>query len=84
MLTFARIHDQLPASDEEAGTEALHPSHQELFVHKWSILWRSIILSSMGKTLFPYYCYIRVLDLRDFKSLLDTLDDEKYRRTISK
>jgi len=38
----------------------------------------------MGKTLFPYYYYIRALDLRDFKSLLDTLDDEKYRRTISK
>lgn len=52
---------------------------QQLVIQKWSILWRSIILSSLGKTLFPYCKYIKVLDLRDFNSMLD---DDMFRGQI--
>lgn len=33
-------------------------------------LWRTIILSSLGKTLYPYSQYIRTLNLQDLKELL--------------
>lgn len=33
-------------------------------------LWRTIILSSLGKTLYPYSQYIRTLNLRDLEELL--------------
>ena len=32
--------------------------------------WRTIILSSLGKTLYPYTQYIRTLDLRGLENLL--------------
>ena len=37
----------------------------------WAKLWRSLIYSCMGKTMFPYCRYIRTLDLHDLTSLLD-------------
>ncbi|KAF2147834.1 hypothetical protein K461DRAFT_298445 [Myriangium duriaei CBS 260.36] len=54
---------------------------QESIVQRWAILWRSIVLSSLGqgKTLFPYCHFLRVLDLRD---LLFLLDDDKFRGKI--
>ena len=50
-------------SNEEASSLA----EQELVVQKWSILWRTIILSGLNKTLFPYCKYIKVLDLDDLR-----------------
>ena len=38
---------------------------------KWAILWRSMIMSSFKKTLYPYSRYVRVLDLKDLVSLLE-------------
>lgn len=38
---------------------------------KWALLWKSIILSSIGKTVYPYALYIRSLDLRNLTNLLD-------------
>ena len=38
---------------------------------KWAQLWRSIILSCIGATLFPYASYLRVLDLKDLGYLFD-------------
>ena len=38
---------------------------------QWSSLWRSLILSTYGQTVFPYFRYIRVLSLRDLAALLE-------------
>ncbi|GAM90514.1 hypothetical protein ANO11243_085580 [Dothideomycetidae sp. 11243] len=64
----------------EATSTEVPYGEQESVVQRWSILWRSIILSSLGKTLFPYCNFLRVLDLRD---LLFLLDDDKFRGRIS-
>ncbi|KAK3709835.1 hypothetical protein LTR37_010663 [Vermiconidia calcicola] len=63
------------------GSEGLSLPEQELNVQKWSILWRSIILSALGKTLYPYCRHLRMLDLRDLGYLLE---DDKFRGKISK
>jgi len=60
--------------------DAISPAHQGQLVQKWSILWRSTILSALGKTIMPYCKYIRMLDLDDLK---DLLDDDKFRGVIS-
>ncbi|KAH8683365.1 hypothetical protein BGZ60DRAFT_368488 [Tricladium varicosporioides] len=39
--------------------------------NKWASLWKSVIESSLGNTLFPYCLYIRALDLRNLKDLLE-------------
>ena len=54
---------------------------QERIAFKWALLWESIILSSMDKTLYPYCRYIRALNLRDLKELLE---DFRYRSAVSK
>jgi hypothetical protein len=46
-------------------------AEQELVVQRWSIQWRSIILSALGKTLLPYCQYLRVLDLGDLGELFE-------------
>lgn len=56
-------------------------AEQDLNVQKWSILWRTIILAALGKTMYPYCKYIRVFDLRDLANLLD---DDKFRGKIAK
>ena len=63
------------------GNEALPFAEQELTVQKWSIFWRTIALSALGKSLYPYCRHLRVLDLRD---LSDLLDDDKFRGKIYK
>lgn len=64
-----------PGSDEEAEGAVPYASEQELLVQRWSILWRSICLSSMDKTMYPYHQYLRSLDLRDLENMLD---DDKF------
>lgn len=46
-------------------------------VQKWSILWRTIVSSALGQTIFPYVKHLRTLDLRDLGELLD---DDKFRQ----
>ncbi|RDI88971.1 hypothetical protein Vi05172_g1007 [Venturia inaequalis] len=46
-------------------------AEQELIVQRWSIQWRSIILSALDKTLLPYCQYLRVLDLGDLEMLFE-------------
>lgn len=50
-------------------------------MQRWSILWRTIVLSALGHTLYPYCRHLRVLDLRDLGYLLE---DDKFRGKISK
>ncbi|CAD0046837.1 unnamed protein product [Aureobasidium pullulans] len=61
------------------GNEASPLQEQETAVQRWSILWRTILLSCTEETLFPYCHYLRVLDLRDLHELLD---DDKFRGKI--
>jgi hypothetical protein len=63
----------------DGGNEAVPLPVQELVVYKWSILWRSIIASSLNRTLFSYCRYIRVLSLRDLNYLLE---DGKFRGKV--
>lgn len=46
-------------------------------MQKWSILWRTIILSALGETSYPYCKHLRMLDLRDLGYLLE---DDKFRQ----
>jgi len=56
-------------------------AQQEQIVRKWSQLWRSIILSSLNKTVFPYCRYIRALNFRDLRYLLE---DSKFKGKIAR
>lgn len=78
----ARICNDSPV--RSGGNESLpivEQFEQELVVQRWSILWRTITLSSLGHTLYPYCRYLKVLDLRD---LADLLDDDKFRGKVAK
>ena len=65
----------------DSSEEAISLAEQELVVQKWSILWRTIILSALGKTILPYCKFIRVLDLDDLRQLLE---DDRFRGKISR
>ena len=56
-------------------------AQQEQIVRKWSRLWRSIILSSLDRTVFPYSRYIRALNFRDLRYLLE---DSKFKGDIAR
>lgn len=76
-MTIHRIHEHAPVRGFESsgGGYAL----QEREVSRWALQWRSIILSSLGKTAYPYCLYIRTLDL---SNLDDLLNDSLFRDTI--
>lgn len=50
-------------------------------IKKWAGLWRTIILSSLGKTLYPYSQYIRTLHLVKLEELLENSKFEAKIRT---
>lgn len=75
------MHDLAPVtnggSDEDIAHDKLRRtknrmkmSQEERIFMKWAGLWRTIILSSLSKTLYPYSQYIRTLNLRDLEELL--------------
>ena len=47
---------------------------------KWVCLWRTLILSSLGKTAYPYCRYIRALDLHDLEQLFQ---EPRFRESYS-
>ncbi|OBT62667.1 hypothetical protein VE03_07508 [Pseudogymnoascus sp. 23342-1-I1] len=55
---------------------AARVAQQKWTVSQWALQWRSIILSSLGKTAYPYCLYIQSLDLRN---LVDLLEDDIFR-----
>ncbi|KAF2086707.1 hypothetical protein K490DRAFT_18894, partial [Saccharata proteae CBS 121410] len=59
------------------GNDSVPQAEQLLLVQKWSILWRSLIASALGTTLFPYCKFLHVLDLRDLTYLLE---DDKFHK----
>ncbi|PYI10405.1 hypothetical protein BO78DRAFT_458515 [Aspergillus sclerotiicarbonarius CBS 121057] len=52
------------------ATTCASKGEQDPAIRKWALLWRSIILSTLGQTYLPYHSYIRYLDLDDFEDLL--------------
>lgn len=46
-------------------------------MQRWSILWRTIIMSALGQTSYPYCKHLRMLDLRDLGYLLD---EDKFKQ----
>jgi hypothetical protein len=77
LLTYLSASHNAPV--KSGGNEALPLQEQEQTVQRWSILWRTVLLSCTEETLFPYCHYLRVLDLRDLYNLLD---DDKFRGRI--
>ncbi|KAL9104728.1 MAG: hypothetical protein Q9163_000340 [Psora crenata] len=69
LASLYRMHDEAPIIG--AGGDETVASGKEKATQKWANLWRSIILSSLGKTVFPYVHYIRTLRFQDLESLLD-------------
>lgn len=76
--------DEVEISGQDKSTGTLYEARleqQERIFMKWAGLWRTIILSSLGKTCYPYSRYIRTLNLRDLEELLQ---DSKFKDKISK
>ncbi|KAL9007645.1 MAG: hypothetical protein Q9180_009605, partial [Flavoplaca navasiana] len=55
-------------------------NQEEVMTMRWAQLWRTIIMSALGKTLFPYTRYIRTLNLEDLEALLE---DTKFKNQVS-
>ena len=74
------MHDVAPitsAHSEEieiSANEKTPVKSREKIFEKRASMWRTIILSSIGKTLFPYSKYIRTLRVQDLEDLLDPQD----------
>ncbi|KAL8821417.1 MAG: hypothetical protein Q9223_000520 [Gallowayella weberi] len=62
-------------------TDKARMDQEEFMTMRWAQLWRTIILSALGKTLFPYARYIRTLNLEDLEELLQ---DPKFKNQVSK
>ena len=77
LLRYHHLASVKGGGDDEAFSLAT----KQLLLQRWAILWRSIIASSLNATLFPYCRYIRTLDFRDLKNLLE---DEKFQGSILK
>ncbi|KAF1947825.1 hypothetical protein EJ02DRAFT_300615, partial [Clathrospora elynae] len=76
-----RSHHQAPVRGGGDDLYGLPAATKLLTIQRWSILWRSIIASSLDATLFPYCRYIKSLDFRDLGYLLD---DDQFRIKVSK
>ncbi|KFY84791.1 hypothetical protein V500_08998 [Pseudogymnoascus sp. VKM F-4518 (FW-2643)] len=69
--------DEMSRTGEFKETSiAARVAQQKRTVSQWALQWRSIILSSLGKTVYPYCLYIQSLDLRN---LVDLLEDDIFR-----
>jgi len=64
--------------EEAAQGKTQQQSKNEILVKRVG-MWKAIVLSSIGKTLFPYSKYIRTLRLQDLEDLLDLLGDPKLK-----
>ncbi|KIV99758.1 uncharacterized protein PV09_08564 [Verruconis gallopava] len=79
-LTALYRAQHLSSVKSDSSEEAASLAEQERVVQKSSILWRTIIRSALGKTIFPYCKYIKALDLDDFRHLLE---DDCFRGKIA-
>jgi hypothetical protein len=79
--TFYRSHHSAPVRGGGDDLYGLPLATKLLSIQRWSILWRSIIASALGATLFPYCRYIKNLDFRDLGNLLD---EDQFRNKVYK
>ena len=77
-ITSARNDEIEISADEKTSTRR----RAQVFEKRVS-MWKTIILSSMGKTLFPYSKYIRTLRVQDLEDLLEP-QDPSFRDKIGK
>jgi hypothetical protein len=87
LLTVSRIHTLSPIrgadgdepellkSGGQSVTFTARNSQQQKTLLNWSTQWKSIIMSSLGKTAYPYCLYIQSLEL---SNLQDLLSDPKF------
>ena len=66
-----------PLTDRDQSTLT-----DDRLLRKWANLWRTLILSSLGKTKYPYCRYLRILDFGDLKDLLE--DPGFHRKSLVK
>ncbi|GME58462.1 hypothetical protein GTA08_BOTSDO05852 [Neofusicoccum parvum] len=78
LTNLYRSHNESPVIGG-GGDSYISPAHALLMIQKWSIMWRSIIASSIGATAFPYCRYIKTLDFRDLSYLLE---EDKFRTAL--
>ncbi|KAH8732370.1 hypothetical protein GQ44DRAFT_180311 [Phaeosphaeriaceae sp. PMI808] len=76
-----RSHHSAPVRGGGDDLHGLPPDVKLLTIQRWSILWKSIVTSALGATLFPYCRYIRTLDFRDLQNLLD---EDQFRARVAK
>lgn len=77
--TTSRIHNQWAVISSEGNdndlikndTFAGRLNAQKTTVLNWALQWKSIVRSSLGHTAYPYCLWIRTLDLRNLKDLLE-------------
>ncbi|KAK0925319.1 hypothetical protein LTS16_003968 [Friedmanniomyces endolithicus] len=72
------LGDQSPS--RSIVMDNLSPAESDIALMRWSILWRTVTLSALGKTMYPYCRHVRNLDLRDLSDLLDRLDETRSRK----
>ncbi len=75
----SRMHDVAPVTS--GGSDEVETSKKEQLTMHWAGLWRTIVLSSLDKTLFPYSKYVRRLNLQDLEELLQ---DRSFKNAISR
>lgn len=63
-------NDEIEMAPQERTSGAAYEKGREQLIGKWASMWRSLILSSLGRTLFPYSKYVRTLSLQDLEYLL--------------
>ncbi|KAI4138927.1 MAG: hypothetical protein LQ341_004443 [Variospora aurantia] len=70
----------MSAPERAKPTYKTRLSQEEVMIFRWAQLWRTIILSATGRTLFPYARYIRTLNLGDLEELLG---DARFKDRVS-
>jgi len=71
----------IPTQGKAKGTYDANLKGQERATMKWANMWRSIMLSSLGLTLFPYAHYIRTLAFGDLQEMFE---DSKFNAKMSR
>ena len=72
MITYCSMHENAPVTSAYNDEIEVAPQDRtsRAAYGKWACMWRSLILSSLGGTLFPYSKYVRSLQLQDLEYLL--------------
>lgn len=89
LRTMYQYHEQSPSflQSDEFDTKlakadfATKYADAEEFFRKWTILWRSIILSSLPNSV-TYKPYCRYLRMLDFRNLLNMIEDTRFQGKI--